>query len=393
MPHGHCYLWTPSLVWTMVITDSLIGLAYVSISLSLYGLVKRIKVPFSAVFLAFGVFIAACGATHFMEVWTLWTPSYWMAALVKVITAAASVITALWLVRLKPRILSLAELGALAEKRRVELEKLNEDLEIRVAARTAELEAANRQAQDAIRARDEFLSIASHELKTPMTSLKLQLQITQKTMTKESPSLDRLSQVLDRSDRQVQRLATLVDDLLDVSRIQAGKLQFRFEPVNLSELVKEVLERFADESAAAGCRITTDMQGEVIGYWDSARIEQVVVNLVSNAIKYAPGKPISISVRRSLQVTTLTIQDLGPGIPRIHQSKIFDRFERANSSRNIGGLGLGLYIVKSIVDGHHGSLRLESDVGKGARFIVELPINPAALERRDIPGENKSPSL
>src|SRR5690349_2013191 len=110
MPHGHCYLWTPSLVWTMVVTDSLIGLAYVSISLSLYGLVKRIKVPFSAVFLAFGVFIAACGATHFMEVWTLWTPSYWMAALVKVVTAAASVITAFWLVRLKPKIMGLAEL-------------------------------------------------------------------------------------------------------------------------------------------------------------------------------------------------------------------------------------------------------------------------------------------
>ena len=118
MPHGHCYLWSPTLVWTMVITDFLIGIAYVSISICLYILVRRIRLPFSSVFLAFGLFIAACGATHFMEIVTLWNPNYWLAALIKIITACASVATAVILFPLFPRIVEFAAAARLSEERK-----------------------------------------------------------------------------------------------------------------------------------------------------------------------------------------------------------------------------------------------------------------------------------
>ena len=236
------------------------------------------------------------------------------------------------------------------------------------------------QLQDAIKIRDEFLSIASHELKTPLTSLKAQIQILQRSTQPElhvMPPIERLCKGLKLSNRQVDRLTMLVEDLLDVSKIQLGKLSLSFESVNLSELVEDLLDRYSEECIRAKCSVSIDAQKNVIGYWDRGRMEQIIVNLLSNAVKYAPGHPIHIGVQSDDQKAIFWIQDFGPGIPPEKQQKIFERFERATSSRNISGLGLGLFIVKQIVEVHQGSIHVDSEFGKGTKFIVELPLRPA----------------
>ncbi len=233
----------------------------------------------------------------------------------------------------------------------------------------------------AIRSRDEFLSIASHELKTPITSLKMQLQLAQREIKPEKgivPPLERLTKLLYIFNLQIDRLTSLVEGLLDVSRIQAGKLNLNIEPCNLSKLIKQVIERFNPQLIYAQCSIEFNIDEGVTGLWDQGRIEQVVSNLVSNAIKYAPGKPIRISLATRQDYAYFTIQDFGPGIEKEKQVKIFERFERAVSSQNISGLGLGLFISKQIIKAHGGLIDLWSESGKGSVFTVTIPIRPIA---------------
>ncbi|MBC7715244.1 MAG: PAS domain-containing protein [Rhizobacter sp.] len=222
-------------------------------------------------------------------------------------------------------------------------------------------------AQSAIHARDEFVSIASHELKTPITSLKMQLQmmirginITEGT----TPAPEKLLKSLSSSSNQVDRLTVLIEDLLDVTRIETGKLTYKFEEVNLSKLVKEVDERFAEELVKAKCVLKEDLEENVVVFCDRYRIEQVLVNLISNAIKYGSNGPVTMTVRHHKGKAELIVEDSGMGIAKEMQSKIFERFERAISSTNISGLGLGLYITKQIIDAHQGSIEVESVLGK-----------------------------
>jgi signal transduction histidine kinase len=235
------------------------------------------------------------------------------------------------------------------------------------------------QTQEAIHVRDDFLSIASHELKTPLTSLQLHLHLLARMAKPEiTPVLshERLKTTLVKVGNQVGRITNLVNDLLDVTRIQAGKLNFKFEKVNLYNLTKEVLERFSEQLAIANCSLELDMDENIVGLWDPLKIEQVLINLITNAIKYAPGHPIKIVATQGGQNACLIVQDHGPGIERECQEKIFNRFERVTTSQNIGGLGLGLFISRQITEAHHGHIHVVSEVGKGARFILNLPLNP-----------------
>ncbi|MBI3542527.1 MAG: PAS domain S-box protein, partial [Deltaproteobacteria bacterium] len=260
----------------------------------------------------------------------------------------------------------------LTERRLAEeaLRHTNESLEQRVRERTDELELA-------VRARDEFLSIASHELKTPLTSLKLQLQMTRrKTRPEErvAPSAEDIASALDLGLRQADSLANLIESLLDVARIQTGKLDLELGEFGLSEVVDDVIARHSQQLDVAGCRVELRLDRAARGRWDRHRLEQVLVNLLSNAMKYAPAAPIRVTTTLDGDHAVLVVEDSGSGIPSEQQKRIFERFERANRDRHIGGLGLGLFIVRKIVEAHRGSVRVESAPGHGARFTVELPV-------------------
>ena len=235
------------------------------------------------------------------------------------------------------------------------------------------------QAQAAVLARDEFLSIASHELRTPLTSLRLALENLRRVVLRAGVAggpgtpIDR---VLTASERAGQRLEKLVEALLDVSRIHMGRLELDLADVELGALVAEAAAAVTDELAQAGSELR--IEGEpVTGRWDPLRLGQVVVNLLGNAAKYGAGKPVVVSYGARDGKAFLQVRDQGIGVAEVDQRHIFERFERAVSSQNYGGLGLGLYIVKRIVEAHGGSIGVESVPGEGACFSVDLPTRPA----------------
>jgi PAS domain S-box-containing protein len=227
----------------------------------------------------------------------------------------------------------------------------------------------------AIILRDDFLSVASHELRTPLTSLKLEVanlsRIAQRNGGGESAP--RLLAKVEKIDSQAARLHRLIDELLDVSRIAAGRLELHVETVDLAQVVSEVGSRFTDEAARAGSILNVHAPGAVVGRWDKSRLDQVVTNLVSNAIKYGDCKPIDVSVASDDQSAIVLIRDRGLGIAEHDQERIFGRFERAASSRHYGGIGLGLWIVKQIIDALGGTVSVESRPGDGSTFRVVLP--------------------
>lgn len=224
----------------------------------------------------------------------------------------------------------------------------------------------------ALSARDEFLIIASHELKTPITSLKLRLQILLRNTSLDSKVINQLEIILS----QVDRLTKLINTILDVSRIQTGKFIVELSSFDLNQSIAEVLEEFAEEILNSHCHVEVDIPPNVIVFWDKARIEQVLINLLSNAIKYAPASNISIIVTQDKKRTTLIIKDTGPGIPKEKQALIFNRFERAGAPVSVSGLGLGLYISKQIIEAMSGVIKVEGQEGKGTSFTIELPNNP-----------------
>jgi signal transduction histidine kinase len=255
-------------------------------------------------------------------------------------------------------------------------EALLEDL-ARRAAQAIENARLYGQAQAAVVARDEFLSIASHELRTPLTALRLALENMRRVSAREtagepSPQVER---VLSAAERAGQRLENLVEALLDVSRIHMGRLELDLAPVDLAEVVAEALSELEDELAQSGS--TTSAGGEpAVGQWDRLRLGQVVTNLLSNAVKYGAGKPIEVRWGVRGGRAWLTVRDHGIGVDEGDQRHIFERFERAVSSQNYGGLGLGLYIVKRILEAHGGGVSVSSTPGQGAAFTVDLPLRP-----------------
>jgi PAS domain S-box-containing protein len=227
------------------------------------------------------------------------------------------------------------------------------------------------QAQEAIRLRDEFLSIASHELKTPLTALLLQLE----SLHVRAAAADAmLAKQVDRAMRVGNRLAMLIETLLDVSRIVTGNFALSLQPFDLVDAVKEVTDRLRETAASAGCSMQIDGLQRLDGRWDRLRLEQVLSNLISNSIKYAATTPIVITLTRDQDDAVVMVQDKGPGIPQADLARIFERFERAASERHYGGLGLGLYVARQIVEAHGGSIVAGNRPGGGACFTVRLPL-------------------
>ena len=263
-----------------------------------------------------------------------------------------------------------------------------------------------RQTQDAVRARDEFLSIASHELRTPLTPLRIHLQrllaanpdptmgrtpgeSAVSTAGKIDSKIDsdlarsaageatadpkRMQTVLYRCERKVRRLEALADTLFDASRLDRQTPHLYLEAIDLGDVTRKVIDSFAEETTAAGCEVALDVQGSVTGHWDRLRLEQVISNVFENAIKYGSGKPIELTVHGNDDRAQLTVRDHGPGIPQDQLAGIFERFHRVVSSPYHSGLRLGLPIARQIVEAHRGSIRVDSEPGQGACFTVELP--------------------
>ena len=229
-------------------------------------------------------------------------------------------------------------------------------------------------AQEAVELRDTFLSVASHELKTPLTTLKLQFQILERMLKgSESIKSDVLAKPFHRVLDQTRRLSTLVDDLLDVSRITSGRLELHFEEIDLGVVLEEVVSHFDAESERSGSKITIHALPKIMGQWDRGRLEQIFTNLISNAIKYGNGNPIDVALTLEDFKAVVKVKDNGIGIAQEDQDRIFDRFERAVGNRNISGLGLGLWIVKRIVERLDGTISVASS-DQGSIFTVELTI-------------------
>jgi PAS domain S-box-containing protein len=248
-----------------------------------------------------------------------------------------------------------------------------------VRARTEEqLRAAERQAveergrtfqvQEALKERDDFISVAAHELRTPLTALQLKLQ-----GLARAGDIERKTERLGGAVRQTRRLTQLVDRLLDVSRIAQGRVEIRPETFDIAVLVRQVAEDFREPAVQAHSPLQLHLAEHVHGAWDRLRIEQVLVNLLSNAVKYGAGKPIVVTLDAAPDTVRLVVADQGIGIAPENVGRIFGRFQRAAPIRNYGGLGLGLFITRHIVEAHGGTISVVSKVGEGATFVVELP--------------------
>ncbi|MBI2393110.1 MAG: HAMP domain-containing histidine kinase [Deltaproteobacteria bacterium] len=233
----------------------------------------------------------------------------------------------------------------------------------------AEKERLYLEAQEAIRHRDEFLSVASHELRTPLTSLQLQIQALRRSRALDEAAAARVEAV----ERQCHRLATLVDQLLDVARIRVGRLTPEMSEIDLAALLRDLLLRLRDDLARAGTVVSLRSAPSVRVRCDPTQIEQVLTNLLSNALKFGPGRPIDITLTEEAEHVRVRVRDRGMGLAPEDQARVFDRFERAVSSRHFGGLGLGLYISRQIMEAHGGRIGVDSRLGEGATFTVELP--------------------
>ncbi len=229
-------------------------------------------------------------------------------------------------------------------------------------------------AEKAVQERDEFLSIASHELRTPLTTLQLRLGSLNSDIAKEV-SADVMLRKVDSAMRQGNRLVNLIDSLFDFSRLATGRLTLHCQPFDLVDAVQEVVDRLSELATRAEATIHVDHDGGVNGTWDRLRIEQVIENLLGNAIKYAPRGPIEVGVERRGERARISIADHGPGIDPSDLASVFGPFQRSRAMRNSGGLGLGLYVARAYAAAHGGNLEVYSEPGQGATFWVDLPLS------------------
>jgi signal transduction histidine kinase len=265
-----------------------------------------------------------------------------------------------------------------------ELRQSHESLERRVAERTAELLQANERLQREIierkraeEARDEFLSVAAHELKTPMTSLRGFAQVLLGQLDRgQTPDPARLTQALNAVDRQTEKLARLVSQLLDVSRLEAGHLLLDPQPTDLVGIVESVAEGARARTSRHSIEVRAPAACPAVA--DALRLEQVLTNLVDNAIKYSPGGGrVDAELWRQDGAVCLAVTDRGIGVPPEHRGRIFERFHQAHGEKRFGGLGLGLYISRQIVELHGGTIEAQFPEVGGTRIVVTLPAGDA----------------
>jgi signal transduction histidine kinase len=240
-----------------------------------------------------------------------------------------------------------------------------------------QLQSTQLELEQAVRMRDDFMSIVAHEVRTPLNGLILETQLRKMHLARDNAAaftLDKMHAMVDRDERQIKSLIRLIEDMLDVSRIRTGKLSIRPTRFDLSALVRDWLQNFAPQIEAAESSVTLEADQTVVGSWDEFRIEQVISNLLTNALRYGAKSPITVKVYSESGQAWVEVRDFGIGIGEENQKRIFQQFERVTAKHAVAGLGLGLFISEQIVAAHGGSITVESRIGEGALFRVCLPL-------------------
>lgn len=383
-PRRVCMNYEAAVVWLHVYSDILIAVSYFSIPIALIAFVRRRDdLAFNWMFRMFAMFIFACGVTHLFGVVDIWMPVYKVDGMVKLATGLISAATAVLLWRLIPSAVALPSPAHLRTANE-QLGRMRDELELRVADRTRELalasereRASRAEAERANHAKDEFLANLSHELRTPLNSILGWTQL----LTQDSLPEDKRHAGVEVIERNARAQIQLIEDLLDTSRIVSGRLKLEVRETDLTRLIESVVETVQPAVQARQIRLATVLDpqaGPVRG--DPDRLQQVLWNLLSNALKFTPkGGRISIFLERVNSHVEISVSDNGSGIVPDVLPYVFDRFRQEDSgtARRKGGLGLGLSIVRTIVELHGGSVRAESDgEGRGATFVVSLPRAP-----------------
>jgi len=247
------------------------------------------------------------------------------------------------------------------------------------------------EALEAVAARDDFLAVAAHELRSPLTSMLLQVQMLGRAIAHQRFDASAARRAFRVAEAQTRRLSTLIDGMLDVSRFTTNQLFMRFEEVDLMEMLEELLTSLSVDLDRAGCTVTVSAPEMVVGRWDRGRIEQVLANILSNAMKFGAGRPIEVDVDATADAVRIAVRDHGIGVSAEDQARIFERFERAVPTRHFGGLGLGLYTSVQILRAHQGSLRVDSQPGQGAVFVIDLPRGPSPSSSVEPPSLHPGP--
>jgi signal transduction histidine kinase len=370
MPHGHCYLWKPGLVWLQVLSNGSIALAYISIFATLVYLVRRISgMPFQRMYLAFAVFIVSCGFTHVFDIIVIWDPAYWLDGSMRAVTAVASLGTAVLLPPLVPKAVGLAEAARLSHERGVQLEAANRDMAV-LLEKTKELEQLKTQ----------FFANVSHELRTPL-ALILGPAESLANAWGSSETERRHARLIASNAR---ALLKHVNDLLDISKLEARKVAPDYAEADVGHVVRSLAANFdgVARDRSISYRVdASDLRAQV----DTGQLERVTLNLLSNAFKFTPaGGVIRCSLRApGTDLFVLEVADSGPGVPPEHRGVIFERFRQADGgvTRKFGGTGLGLAIAKEFVELHGGTITVGEAPEGGAVFTVDLPRSAPAGAR------------
>ncbi|WP_166367268.1 hybrid sensor histidine kinase/response regulator [Pseudomonas akapageensis] len=244
------------------------------------------------------------------------------------------------------------------------------------------LQATQEELEHAVRMRDDFMSIVSHEVRTPLNGLILETQLRKLHLARDNAdafTLDKMRAMVDRDERQIKSLIRLIEDMLDVSRIRTGKLSIRPTHFDLAQLVVSLVENFRQQATEAGSTLSVEAPRPVVGTWDEFRIEQVIANLLTNALRYGCKSPVDVRVYQENDMACVDVCDHGGGISEENQKRIFQQFERVSNNHAGAGLGLGLYISEQIVAAHGGRISVQSAIGEGALFHVSLPLSNNAV--------------
>lgn len=240
-----------------------------------------------------------------------------------------------------------------------------------------ELHATQLELERALKMRDDFMSLVAHELRTPLNTLHLETQVRRLRLQRDGTTAftpDYLHAMVERDSRQIQSMIRLINDMVDVSRATTGTLSIRTGAVNLTQLVTRITSDFSQQAQVVGCCITLEIVPDVVGDWDEFRVEQILVNLITNALRYGGGKPVSIGFSLIDDHVAIHVQDQGTGIPESEQQRIFEKFERLGNNQVKEGLGMGLYIARQLAEAHGGNLSVNNTPGAGACFTLRLPI-------------------